>query len=107
MIRCIWKRYHDAFFHSRMLMHDCLDLLQLNTETPHLNLIINSPQELYIAIGQEASKITSAINALARSGVPRVGDKTLCRHIRQYGIATRESIPTNIEFTSNPNRNRL
>jgi len=46
--------HHTGLLHPGVTPHHRLDLPKLNAKPPHLDLMVNAPQELEIAIGQVA-----------------------------------------------------
>ncbi len=56
---------HRRLAHRGVLHQRGLDLTGLDTEAPHLDLLVDAPQELQRAVGQAAGKIARAVEALA------------------------------------------
>ena len=81
------------------------DLAQLNTETAKLHLKISAAQELDQSISTPAHQVASAIQALPI--VEGSMDKAIRGKLRPVEVSLGQSAPANVEFSSNPQRNRL
>jgi hypothetical protein len=66
-----------------------LDLPQLDAETPHLDLVVDPPQELQPARRPPAHQVSRAIEACARLLAPGVGHEPLRRQLRPPQVAER------------------
>ena len=70
-----------------------LNLAQLHAEPPKLDLVVGAAEELEIAVGIEAAKVTGAVDprvclALRREGVRH---EALARLLRKPHVAARDS----------------
>src|ERR1700694_1848291 len=96
-----------ALLHSRMLQQRCLDLSQLDAESPQLDLVINAAQILDSSIFAIAGQIAGAIEPGPWLLAERIGYKALCRQLRASEIASTNADTSNVKLASHPNRHRL
>ncbi len=59
--RTVFPREHNRLPDARMLTEHRLDLSQLNAITANLDLIVQAPQKLDVAVGQVAASISALV----------------------------------------------
>ncbi len=69
-----------------------LDLAQLDPEAPDLHLVVDPPQVLQLAVGQDPRQVAGAVEPFARPA-ERVGGKPLGGQPRAAQIASRQAGP--------------
>src|SRR5262249_13225177 len=67
------------------------DLLELDAHAAQLDLMVDPPQELDPAIGQEPGEVAALVDALAGAGAPGPGAEFLRRHRRLIEVAARQA----------------
>src|SRR5580700_5111135 len=83
------------------------DLSQLDPEAAQLNLRIVTTQELQLAIGQIASQIPGAIQALLGRSAKRIGQETLSSELRLIQVTASDAGSPDVEFADRPKGNGL
>ena len=81
-------------------------LIRLNSVTANLKLMIGSPYEQQVSIGETASEVTCFIHPRARSRAERIGNKSLSRERRTMQVTAGEAFATDIDLTGNARRHR-
>src|SRR5580700_6434944 len=89
-----------------MLRQYGFDLSQFNAKSPELDLIVDSPQVLNVAVGLEAGQIAGAVHTGARSS-KRIRHETLSGKILAAKISSGQSIAGQIQLARNSDRQRL
>src|SRR5262249_14130654 len=71
--------HNNGLTHVWMSTHSGLDLSQLDTEPTDLDLLIETPQELNIAVGQVTDQVAGSVELAIRNLRKRIVDKSgLC-----------------------------
>src|SRR6266571_1913421 len=82
-------------------------LSKLDSEAPDLYLMVVSTQELSSPVCQVAASISGAIKPGAGNGTERIGGETRGSKIGAVQVTSRHAFVSNVDFTGNPNRDRL
>src|SRR5690348_11181262 len=98
---------HHRFLHNGMLAEYGLNFAKLNTKATNLHLVVDATEECNGAIRSIASQVPSLVKASTWSLAERIGDEALSSQLWTIEISTCQTIATNIQLTSYPERNRL
>src|ERR1043165_2100637 len=101
------QRQHDSFSHEWMLHEHGFYLAQLDTETAHLDLLVNSSDELDVAVCEVARDITAAIQSGSLNLAERVRDEFLRRQFRAIQIPASETLAANVNLARRTDRHGL
>ena len=80
--------------HGRMLPQGRLDLPGFDPEAAQLDLMVEAPQELEPAVGQETGGVAAAIEAAPGALPPGVRNEALGREGRLAEVAPRQTLPS-------------
>ena len=96
-----------ACAHPRVLPQPRLDLAQLDAVAPHLDLEVDAPQELQLAVRQPPRPVARAVEARPRLGRERVRDELLRREPRPPQVPARHPDAADVQLAGHPHRHRL
>jgi hypothetical protein len=88
-----------ARFNIRVTIKGCDDFARFDTVPPDLNLVINSPHESDLAIGQIAPEISGSIHAVFGIGIEWVRNKSFCSELRMVYISSRHTRTTYVKLS--------
>ena len=101
----ILKGLHRCVLNAWELSDNPLHLGQLNSESPHLNLSVVSPDEVHLATGQQAHYIAAAVGASVPLLIGEgIGNKCLFCQIRAIQVAFGHARTGNQQLTGNQRR---
>ena len=86
---------------------DDFDLAELDAKAAQLDLVVQAPEELQLAVGAPPALVAGAIQARARLRRERVGDEPLCRQVGTAQIAVGQARAADVELTGHADRHRL
>ncbi|CAM5311092.1 hypothetical protein SXANM310S_04320 [Streptomyces xanthochromogenes] len=89
--RPILTDQHHHLPHPHMRHQRRLDLTQLDTETPHLHLVIDTAREHQLPVTVPPDQVTGAVHPLPRRP-ERTGDEALGRHARPVQVTPRQAL---------------
>ena len=90
-----------------MLTEDGFNLLEFNTKSPQLHLLVDSAEEFEFTIAPPTTQVARAVELRCR--VVREGGvyKLLCCQLRLVEVACGQACSTKIEFTRNAHGHEL
>src|ERR1051325_2194319 len=94
----------ESRFHLRVLLEHRLDLSQLDAMAANLHLKVTATKNLDIAVRQQTSQVTRAIQSLASLAV---SDKLSFRFLGVAPVTARQSHTRDAEFASHPRWTRF
>src|SRR5450432_4537732 len=100
-----------------MLRQNTFDFSQLDAEAANLDLKIRPPQILYVAVGEVAGEISSAIKSRAGNltdpqfinpqFIKRIGNELFGRQLGAMEVSLGHAVAADVKLSGNPHRNRL
>src|SRR5262249_61896870 len=84
-----------------------LDLRRLDAPAAELHLVIGTPEDHDLAVGQAAGEISGAVEAFARRGDEGIGQETLRRPQRVVEIAAAEAEASGAQLPGHPHADRV
>ena len=102
----IRTRRDDGLAHAGVPSQRGLDLAQLNSEAPHLDLMVNPPETFERPVGPPAGKVPGTVEPSTGSGTERVGDEPLGRERRAAEIAAGQPDAADVQLADHPDRDR-
>src|SRR5205823_5579850 len=101
----VFTRNHHGLLNRFVLRQHALDFADFNTETANLDLVVDARQVLQISVRQIACKVAGAIKT--RAADERIFDELLGGKFRPLPIPTRDSVPSDIQFSGYADGNGL
>ena len=98
MTIAVLARQHCRLIDQGMLAENRLNLAQFNPETTDLYLLVDSTEEVEVAVGQPAHQVTRAIDATAIQGQ---SNEFILSQLRPIEISPSRTNATDIEFSGN------
>ena len=87
-----------------MLRQDCLDLLRVDPQAPHLDLVIDPAQELELAARQAASQVAGPVKPGPHRCREGVRNEPLRRPCGIAAIAAGEAVSGEMQLAGNAQR---
>ena len=103
--RVLARRDHGVA-HGGAAQQRALDLAQLDAVTPHLDLVVHTPQVVDATVGQIATQITRAVHAGSRRS-EGVGQETRGGELGALEVATRQAQAADVELAGDADGDRL
>jgi hypothetical protein len=92
LVAAVLARHDDCCPHRFVAKEGCLDLAQLDSEAPDLDLMVDPPQELQLSRRPPAHQVSRAIKARPRLGRKRIRSELLRRQVRPVQVAPGHSV---------------
>src|SRR5271169_6431017 len=99
--RRIIPNVNHTFFDRRVLPENCLNLSQLNSEAADLDLLINSAEKLYVAVGQVSDSVAAAVETISRILAERIRNELFSRRLGTVSITSSQPIARNVKLSGN------
>jgi hypothetical protein len=105
--RTIFAKHHNRLLHGRVLLHERLDLAQLDPEAAQLHLLIDASYHLHRPVVEEARPIAGFIEPRSRAAAERMGDKSLRSQLWSTEVASRQALTADVELAGDADGDRL
>ena len=102
----VLARHHHRLLDFGVGGQGRLDLTELDAETADLDLIVDSAEELYVAVGSVADQVASPIHPVA-VWPERVGYESLSRQVGPAEVAASDAFAADVQLARYADRHRL
>src|SRR5579862_2864286 len=100
-------QHHSCIPYQRVRSQNEFDLAKFYSHSTNLHLAIGAAKIFDGAVRQETAKIPSLVQASRRSGRQRIGDEPLNGGCFLVPITPRQTSPSNMDFSTDPDWNRV
>ena len=91
----------------RVHAHDGLDLARLDPDAADLDLIVDAPEELDVAVRKKAAAIAGREQAGLGVSAERIGDELLRRQLGIVEIAAGQPVARDVDLSRHPDRHGI
>src|SRR3569832_67405 len=105
-----WNIFADSdnrLAHCVVPRENALYFTKLDAITTQLHLLIESPEEVEIAVGQVPDEVACTVKARTRLVTKRIRNETLRGQIRTREVTSGQTKPSDIKFPCDANGHRL
>ena len=103
----VFSQQHHGFAQLRLVHQHGFDLAELDAKSPQLDLVVDAPEEVDVAVGQVARQVARAVQARTGIGAERVGHEALGRQFRTVEVAATDLHAADVELSRHTDRDRL
>ncbi|CRM81688.1 hypothetical protein [Pseudomonas sp. 58 R 3] len=101
------RRDHQRLAHTGLRQQARFDFTQLDTETSHLDLMVDSPHVLDHPIGAITCQVTGAVQTADAVSAEGIGNEAVGRQVRTFEITPRQQRPADHQLARDTYRHRV